>query len=150
MQIQEIFPGGIQGVILFAGGSPRPFSGQFDGSEISRGGPEPPLPDLFTYYLCYCQILDFKMLKAFRAASVIFVLFIICISGPVMGENDSDLRQPQISHNAIDFTQISLKNSLEPMRAVASLVLCFVNRKHSQYLRDWIEINKAIDIWIDG
>lgn len=67
-----------------------------------------------------------------------------------MGENDSDLRQPQISHNAIDFTQISLKNSLEPMRAVASLVLCFVNRKHSQYLQDWIEINKAIDIWIDG
>lgn len=53
-----------------------------------------------------------------------------------MGENDSDLRQPQISHNAIDFTQISLKNSLEPMRAVASLVLCFVNRKHSQYLQD--------------
>lgn len=76
------------------------------------------------------------MLKAFRAVSVIFVLFIICISGPVMGENDSDLRQPQISHNAIDFTRISLKNSLEPMRAVASLVLCFVNRKHSQYLRD--------------
>lgn len=76
------------------------------------------------------------MLKAFRAVSEIFVIFIICISGPVMGGNASESRQPQISHNAIDFTQISLKNSLEPMRAVASLVLCFVNRKHSQYLRD--------------
>lgn len=133
-------PGGVQGL----------FRGNLMGLKFPGVVQNPPLPDLFTYYLCYCQILDFKMLKAFRAVSVIFVLFIICISGPVMGENDSDLRQPQISHNAIDFTRISLKNSLEPMRAVASLVLCFVNRKHSQYLRDWIEINKAIDIWIDG
>lgn len=30
-------------------------------------------------------VLGFKMLKAFRAVSVIFVLFIICLSGPVMG-----------------------------------------------------------------
>lgn len=51
MQIQEIFPGGIQGVILFAGGSPRPFLGQFNGSEISRGGPEPPPPPRFVYIL---------------------------------------------------------------------------------------------------
>lgn len=54
-------------------------------SEISRGGLEPHLSDPRTYYLCYRPVLDFKMLKAFRAVSVIFVLFIICISGPFMG-----------------------------------------------------------------
>lgn len=41
--------------------------------------------DSRTYYFCYRLVLGFKMLKVFRVVSVIFVLFIICLSGLVMG-----------------------------------------------------------------
>lgn len=41
--------------------------------------------DSRTYYFCYCLVLGFKMLKVFRVVSVIFELFIICISGLFMG-----------------------------------------------------------------
>lgn len=58
---------------------------EFNEFEIFRGGLEFYFLDSRTYYFCYRLVLDFKMLKVFRVVSVIFVLFIICISGLFMG-----------------------------------------------------------------